>query len=59
VILFGRQHARGGWLRFTQVKNKRNKPITLELPILPLLQEIIDKTPTGDLTFLINDLCRR
>jgi integrase len=58
VILFGRQHVRDGWLRFTQVKNKRNKPITLELPILSALQKIIEASPTGDLTFLVNDLGR-
>ena len=58
VILFGRQHVRNGWLRFTQAKNKRNKPITLELPILPALQKIIEASPTGDLTFLVNDFGR-
>jgi integrase len=58
VVLFGRQHVRNGWLRFTQVKNRRNKPITLELPVLPALQKIIDTSPTGDLTFLVNDLGR-
>jgi integrase len=58
VVLLGRQHVREGWLRFTQRKNARNRPIALELPILPALQRIIDATPTGDLTFLINDLGR-
>ena len=55
VILFGRQHVRDGWLRFTQVKNRRNKPITLELPVLPILQKIIDASPTGDMTFLLTE----
>jgi len=58
VVLFGRQHVRDGWLRFTQRKNARNKPITLELPVLPTLQSIIDKSPTGDLTYLVNDFGR-
>jgi integrase len=58
VTQFGRQHVREGWLRFTQRKNVRNKPITLELPVLPALQRVIDATPTGDLTFLVNDLGR-
>lgn len=58
VVLFGRQHVRDGWLRFTQRKNARNKPIALELPILQVLQDIIDQSPTGDLTFLVNDLGR-
>jgi integrase len=53
VVQFGRQHVREGWLRFTQRKNARNKPITLELPLLPVLQNIIERSPTGDLTFLV------
>jgi integrase len=55
VVLFGRQHVRNGWLRFTQVKNRRNKPITLELPVLPVLQQILDASPTGDMTFLLTE----
>lgn len=42
IVQFGRQHVREGWLRFTQRKNARNKPITLELPAL---QRVIDVTP--------------
>jgi integrase len=53
VVLFGRQHVHSGKLRFTQQKNRRRKPITLELPILPELQEILDASPVGDLTFLV------
>ena len=55
VVLFGRQHARNGWLRFTQQKNRNRKPITLELPILPALQEIIAESRTGDLAYLANE----
>jgi integrase len=58
VILFGRQHVRDGWLKFTQTKNRRNRPISLELPVLPPLQRAIDATATGDLTFLVNDFNR-
>jgi integrase len=58
VVLLGKQHVRSGWLHFTQRKNARNKPVTLQLPVLPALQRIIDATPTGDLTFLTNDLGR-
>ena len=53
VVLFGRQHVHNGKLRFTQQKNRRRKPITLELPILPELQEILDASPVGELTFLV------
>lgn len=55
VVLFGKQHVRGGWLKLTQQKNRNRKPITLELPVLPVLQEIIDVSTTGDLTFLVTD----
>ena len=54
-MLFGRQHVRQGWLRFTQQKNRNRNPIRLELPALLVLQNIIDTSQTGDLTFLVND----
>lgn len=56
IVLFGRQHVKDGVLRFTQQKNRKNKPVTLEMPVPPELQEIIDASPCGDLTFLVNDL---
>jgi integrase len=66
VALFGRQHIReakhvsaklralhpGRWLRYTQHKNRKRKPVTLEIPILPELETIIVGSPVGDLTFL-------
>jgi integrase len=55
VVLFGKQHVNDGWLRFTQRKNRNRRPITLELPILPVLQDIIGRSPVGDLTFLVTD----
>lgn len=58
IIQFGRQHVRDGWLRFTQFKARNRNPVTLELPVIPILQQIIDSSPTGDLTFLVNDLER-
>ncbi len=53
VVLFGRQHAKDGWLRFTQRKNVKRKPVTLSLPILPDLQAVIAASECGDLTFLV------
>lgn len=58
VVLFGKQHVKDGWLKFTQVKNRNRKPITMEIPVLLVLQEIIDKSPTGDLTFLVTQFGR-
>jgi integrase len=53
VVLFGPQHVRGGWLRFTQQKNRLRKPVTLEIPVLPVLAETIAATQSGHLTFLV------
>ena len=58
VIRFGKQHVRLGKLAFTQRKSRNRKPKQLTLPILPVLQRIIDSSPCGDLTFLVNNLNR-
>jgi integrase len=58
VIRFGKQHAKRAVLTFTQHKGRNRKPHKLTLPILPTLQKIIDDTPCGDLTFLINKFGR-
>jgi integrase len=58
VIRFGKQHVRNGKLVFTQRKGRHRKPKQLRLPILPALQRIIDTSPCGDLTFLVNNLNR-
>jgi len=58
VILFGRQHVRDGWLHFTQQKNKSRKPVTLDIPIHPDLQHVIDSSACGDLTFLVTEFGR-
>jgi integrase len=55
IIRFGKQHAKGGKLTFTQHKGRNRKPKRLTLPILPALQRVIDGTLYGDLTFLVND----
>jgi integrase len=58
VIRFGKQHAKRGVLTFTQYKGRNRKPHKLTLPILPTLQKIIDASPCGEMTFLMNDLGR-
>jgi integrase len=55
VIRFGKQHVRHCVLTFTQHKGRNRKPHKLTLPILPVLQSIIDASPCGDMTFLVND----
>lgn len=58
LVVFGKQHVRDGWLVFTQHKNRNRNPVRLEIPIIPELQRIIDASPTGDLTFLMNGFNR-
>ncbi|WP_281857095.1 tyrosine-type recombinase/integrase [Litoreibacter halocynthiae] len=58
LVLLGRQHMTvhngSDWLRFTQQKNKRNKPVHMEIPIAPELRVVMDATPMGDMAFLVN-----
>jgi integrase len=58
IIRFGKQHTKGGKLTFTQHKGRNRKPKKLVLPILPALRSVIDASPCGELTFLVNDLGR-
>ncbi|WP_291733737.1 site-specific integrase [Leisingera sp. F5] len=52
LVKLGKQHVRNGWLIFTQHKGRNRNPVRMEIPIIPALQQTIDQTPTGDLTFL-------
>jgi integrase len=55
----GRQHEAEGWLRFVAWKNRNGKSRKIiECLIRPELAEALAATPTGDLTYLINDLGR-
>jgi integrase len=58
IVEFGRQHVRDGWLHFTQAKNRNRNPVTMDLPVVPALQAVIDASPTGDLTFLVTEFRR-
>lgn len=58
VVRLGRQHVRDGWLKFTAFKGRNTNPIIVEIPMLPALQEIIDASPTGDLTYLVTEFGR-
>lgn len=52
VVELGPTHVRDGWLGFTQAKNRNRRPVTLEIPIIPALQAIIEATPSDGATFL-------
>ena len=43
------------WLVFTENKGQSRKAKHRELPILPELQEVIDRTPSGHLTYLVTE----
>lgn len=43
---------------FTQHKGRNSMPHHLTLPILLVLQNIIDVSPCGEMTFLVNELGR-
>jgi integrase len=72
AVVLGRQHLRdaekmppelrakwsGRWITFTVQKNRRRKPVTLTLPVLPELEEILEASPCGDLTFLVTSFGR-
>ncbi len=49
VVRMGRQHVRDGWLSIRQQKTG----MLVDIPILDSLQEAIDASPTGDLTFIV------
>ena len=53
IVRLGRQHLKHAELIFTQQKNRERSPVTLNIPIAPVLQGILDQTPTGELTFLV------
>ena len=55
VVLLGRQHVHNGRLSFTQMKNRRNNPVPVEIPIAQELLHVLAATTTGDLTFLTNE----
>lgn len=58
VVHLGRQHVRNGWFKIAAQKNRNRKPVTIELPVLPILHEVIAASPTGDLTFLVTEFGR-
>src|SRR6516164_234430 len=53
VVSLGRQHVKDGWLRFIPKKTSYRRRRMSEKPVLPVLADIIAKSPTGDLTYLV------
>ncbi len=55
LAIVGRQHVKDGWLSIRPGKTQKSSGVLVELPILPALQETIDQSPTGNMTFLITE----
>jgi integrase len=58
VVALGRQHEHHGRLRFRPFKGRRCHPIFIDIPILPILANIIAASPTGHLTYLVTEYGR-
>jgi integrase len=58
VVTLGRQHVKDGWLRMVPRKTRHKRLELSEKAILPVLADVIAKSPTGDLTFLVTEYGR-
>lgn len=58
AVRLGRQHVQNGWFKFRQYKNRNRHPVDIEIPMLKDLKDIIDASPTGDLTYLVTEYGR-
>jgi len=53
AIRLGPQIKSDGRLHFTEYKNRKTNPKQRTIPILPQLNEIIEATPSGHLSYLV------
>ncbi len=52
----GKQHiTREGRLKYVQFKNRNVSPVEIDIRIIDEFKEILDASPTGDLTFVVTD----
>lgn len=54
IVLFGPGHVKDEWIVFTQFKNRNRNPVTLAIPILPALREVIEATEPKGETFILS-----
>jgi len=40
-------------------QNRNRHPVDIEIPVLPDLRQVIDASPTGDLTYLVTEFGRQ
>lgn len=55
VVALGPQHVRDGWITLTQTKNRKRKPVTLSIPLLPELAAELAAAQIGNLAFLVTE----
>jgi integrase len=55
VVAFGPQHVKDGWITLTQTKNRKRKPVTLSIPVLPELAAELAAAQVGNLAFLVTE----
>lgn len=55
IVRLGPQHIEDGRIRFTQKKGKTRHPVEMRIPLLPILAQVINATPCGHLTYLVNE----
>lgn len=55
VVALGRQHVKDGWIKFVPQKTRYRRMTPVTIPVLPMLAEILDASPTGDLTYLVTE----
>lgn len=55
AVLLGRQHVRGGTIRFRPGKTAQSSGVLVTFTALPPLMEAFNATATGDLAFLLSD----
>jgi len=55
VVRLGPQHVKKGALAFTTYKGRKKRPVQVHLQIGPQLRESIERTPTGEMVFLVTE----
>lgn len=55
LSIVGRQHVKDGWLRIRPGKTSKSSGVEVNIPVLPVLQQTIAASPTGNLTFLTTE----
>lgn len=58
LVTLGRQHIKDGWLRFIPRKTRHVRAVASEKPVLPILSDIIAKSPAGNMTLLVTEYGR-